>query len=444
MPHSYLERLQNYAHEHEHEAAEADGQDDNFVQKHRKQELESIPTDWTQLTSYHPNGHQHAQADDANPILGNPCLEADGVKTLACLHFQTTVKERDAGECPLEIIEIACVLVNRNSLRIVDEFHSFVRPQHAHGYSKLFYAMTAANTQRLDAEDGFGQVWKRLEEWLMQRHVLDKNRRCWQGNPTVFVVDEPQQLASILPLQLRLIAQPMPEFLQSWLDLNVMLKRHFRCGKCSGCSTRIPGRCRTKVLVPQMMQLVRSEHWDAFAKRYRERKGSDDEALIDLAMYGVETECFESTLDRVQKDYNPSSNKELSKLHGYLYRLRDYARSPTGAAGFAGSHDDSLVRWQLRLFKMDGYELSFAQENGTIDFRLLKLGKIVHVAPAPACAQEFAFEIEFLNDEAHSEFALLAAESERERHRWVQGLLTAAAFRKEVCQYVCVVYPVPA
>jgi hypothetical protein len=182
-----------------------------------------------------------------------------------------------------------------------------------------------------------------------------------------------------------------------------------------------------------MMQLVRSEHWDAFAKRYRERKGSDDEALIDLAMYGVETECFESTLDRVQKDYNPSSNKELSKLHGYLYRLRDYARSPTGAAGFAGSHDDSLVRWQLRLFKMDGYELSFAQENGTIDFRLLKLGKIVHVAPAPACAQEFAFEIEFLNDEAHSEFALLAAESESERLRWVQGLLTAAAFRKEVC-----------
>jgi hypothetical protein len=188
--------------------------------------------------------------------------------------------------------------------------------------------------------------------------------------------------------------------------------------------------------VSQMMQLVRSEHWDDFARRYKERKGRDDEALIDLAMYGVETECFESTLDRVQKEYNFSSNKELSKLHGYLYRLKDYERSRTGVAGvavLAGSHDDSLVRWQLRLFKMDGYELSFAHENGTVDFRLVKLGNIVHVSPAPACAQEFAFEIEFLNDEAHSEFALLAAESESERLRWVQGLLTAAAFRKEVC-----------
>ena len=427
MPHSYLERLMNVANEREHDAATGDGQDSDI--KHREEELESIPTDWTQLTSHDGKG-----SGDANMMLGNPCIEPDGVKTLACLHFQTTVKDRDAAAHNVEIIEIACVLVNRNNLRIVDEFHSFVRPQHVPGYSKLFYAMTSANTERVDAEDGFCDVWRRLEEWLMQRNVLDKDKRCWKGNPTVFVVDEPQQLASILPLQLRLSGKPLPEYLEDWLDLNLLLKRHFRCGKCSGCSTRIPGRCRTKVLVPQMMQLVRSEHWDDFAKKYRKRKGGDDEALIDLAMYGVEAECFESTLDRAQKDYKPSSNKEMTTLHGHLYKLKDYARSP---ACSAGSHDDSLMRWQLRLFKMDGYELSFVQENGAVDFRLLKLGNIVGVTFAPACAQEFAFEIEFLDAEVRSEFVLLAAESSSERHRWVQGLLTAAAIHKEVCRCVC-------
>ena len=64
----------------------------------------------------------------------------DAFKTIACIHFQTTVKDESdfsmthAGvalrKAPvIEIVEIACVLVNRKTLLIVDEFHSYVRPQ---------------------------------------------------------------------------------------------------------------------------------------------------------------------------------------------------------------------------------------------------------------------------------------------------------------------------
>ena len=193
-------------------------------------------------------------ADDC-VILGNPVVEPDGTKTIACLHFISTPNEATGHASPPEIIEVACVLVNRNNLRIVDEFHSFVRPgSDIHNFSRLFYAVTLAQTEKIETENGFAAVWRKLEDWLMLRNVLDKHKRCWDGNPTVFVVEGHAQLGALLPLQLQLNRISMPAYLEDWLDLSLLFKRHFRCGKCSGCTTRSTGSCRARFSIPQMMR----------------------------------------------------------------------------------------------------------------------------------------------------------------------------------------------
>ena len=119
-----------------------------------KEEIDSIPTDWSKLVDhkFSSNASRSLKSKTGNPIsvkdtvtgrpvnAGATTPDADAFKTIACIHFQTTVKdESDFSVTPagvalrkapiIEIVEIACVLVNLKTLLIVDEFHSYVRPQ---------------------------------------------------------------------------------------------------------------------------------------------------------------------------------------------------------------------------------------------------------------------------------------------------------------------------
>jgi len=300
--------------------------------------------------------------DDQSMLTGNPVSEPDGFKTVACLHFCTTAKEADAAlgrrrTSPTEIIDIACVLVNRNTWHIVDEFHSYINPQHTQSFSRLFYATTAANSQEVKAQDGFRDVWRKFEQWLVSRNVLDKEMKCHAGNPTVFVVEGSDQLAAHLPLQLQLAGHALPVYLEDWLDLNSVFKRHFRCGTCSGCSTRMIGACRTRFSVPQMVKVLRSEHWTKFQDLYKTKTSSD--TLIDLHVYGVEDGCFDSAHDPVHKEYVSKDDEQLTKMSGHLYMFTQDYRADNQLT-------DSIVEWRLNFFKSNGFELSFACEHNGV------------------------------------------------------------------------------
>ena len=303
-------------------------------------------------------GYRGLVDDDQSMLTGTPVSEPDGFKTVACLHFCTTAKEADAAHgrrrtSPTEIIDISCVLVNRNTWHIVDEFHSYVNPQHTHSFSRLFYATTAADSQEVKAQDGFRDVWEKFERWLVSRNVLDKGKKRHEGNPTVFVVEGSDQLAADLPFQLQLAGQALPVYLDDWLNLNSVFKRHFRCGACSGCSTRMIGACKTRFSVEQMVKVLRSEHWAEFQDLYKTKLRSD--TLIDLHVYGVEGGCFDSAHDPVHKEYASKDDEQLIEIRGHLYMFtQDYSGE--------NSLTDSIVQWRLRFFKSNGVELSFACE----------------------------------------------------------------------------------
>ena len=102
------------------------------------------------------------------------------------------------------------------------------------------------------------QVWHEFEEWLLLRNVLTSKHESHEENPTLFVAEEARQHASFLCSQLQLLGRALPRYLEKWVDLDLVFKRRFRCGKCSRCTTRIEGECSARFLVPSMIQVVRS------------------------------------------------------------------------------------------------------------------------------------------------------------------------------------------
>ena len=366
-------------------------------------------------------GDRRLANEDKSMLTGTPVSEADGVKTVACLHFHTTAKEADAASgrrrtAPTEIIDIACVLVNRSSGIIVDEWFSYVNPEHTDSFSRLTYATTAANSHEVKSQDGFADVWQRFEQWLTSRNVLEKGR-CHEGNPCVFVVENSDQLAATLPLQLDQAGQALPLYLERWLDLSSIFKRHFRCGRCAGCTTRLTGGCKARFSVPQMVRVLRSEHWDEFMQKFRAKASSGAEAGIDLMIYGVESGCFDSAEDQVHKEYSSKDDGCLAKISGPLYRFN---QSYSGEDGPPIA--DSLLDWQLGVFKTTYRELTFVQalkDAGAIECRLLELRQIRSVNRLTTKAQEHAIEIEYVSDEKSNSKVLLAAETADDCRRWV-------------------------
>jgi len=118
-----------------------------------------------------------------------------------------------------------------------------------------------------------------------------------------------------------------------------------------------------KLKVPSIRQVVRSVHWQELASQYHERRGDEHAALIDLRLYGVHVESFDPIHHHTAKSYTRKDDLHLTNMQGHLYKLKECVRGGGGGGseGVGLSRGDSIVDWQLRLFKIDGYSLSCQQ-----------------------------------------------------------------------------------
>ena len=116
-------------------------------------------------------------------------------------------------------------------------------------------------------------------------------------------------------------------------------------------------------MVPSMIQVVRSVHWQELASQYQHRRGDEHDALIDLMLYGVHVESFDPLHHHTAKRYTRKDDPHLTNMQGHLYKLKECPRGGGGGGSERGelSREDSIVDWQLRLFKIDGYSLSCQQ-----------------------------------------------------------------------------------
>lgn len=153
---------------------------------------------------------------------------------LVILDFEATCDDKSPPS-PQEVIEFPSVLLATATLEIVDEFASFVRPQHHPRLTKFCREFTGIRQADVDAAPLFVAVLQRHLEWL-QSHGLSVATRT-SGPRYALALCGDWDLGTMLPLQCRACVPPLaaiPPPYRQWVNL----KRPFAA--CFGVS-KAPG-----------------------------------------------------------------------------------------------------------------------------------------------------------------------------------------------------------
>uniref|UniRef100_A0A914US44 SAP domain-containing protein n=1 Tax=Plectus sambesii TaxID=2011161 RepID=A0A914US44_9BILA len=113
---------------------------------------------------------------------------------LLVLDFECTCED-NVYEYNHEIIEFPVVLVCTKQMRIVDEFHAYVKPQMHAQLSDFCSRLTGISQAQVDAARPFPAVFDDFRAWMCQRNLIDGGCRF------AFVTDGPWDLAKFFQMQ---------------------------------------------------------------------------------------------------------------------------------------------------------------------------------------------------------------------------------------------------
>ncbi|KAI8995886.1 ribonuclease H-like domain-containing protein [Gaertneriomyces semiglobifer] len=121
--------------------------------------------------------------------------------------------DRDADRhFPNEIIEFPVVLINGETMRVVDEFHSYVRPTVHPKLSAFCIELTGIDQATVDAAPTFSTVLRDFETWLSQ-YAQPPYRN------TLFITDGPWDIRDFIRKQCHHSRISRPGYLRSFVDL---------------------------------------------------------------------------------------------------------------------------------------------------------------------------------------------------------------------------------
>jgi len=128
------------------------------------------------------------------------------------IDFEATCEERNPPSYPHEIIEFPAVLVSTEQMKIIDVFHSFVRPVINPKLSEFCRNLTGIEQTTVDAADPFPVVHDRFLAW-MDGHGLREDL-------FTLVTDGPFDMGRFLYLQVKQCGLPYPmEYASHWANL---------------------------------------------------------------------------------------------------------------------------------------------------------------------------------------------------------------------------------
>ena len=146
------------------------------------------------------------------------------------LDFEATCDDGPPPQ-PQEVIEFPSVLLSLNTLEIVDEFESFVRPQHHPILTEFCTSLTSIRQVDVDSADPFAAVFERYQRWL-QSHGLDETN-------SLFVTCGDWDLLTMFPGQCAhtepRIEEPPPLFAR-WQNIKKMYSAVHAVNKAPGMS----------------------------------------------------------------------------------------------------------------------------------------------------------------------------------------------------------------
>ncbi len=254
---------------------------------------------------------------------------------IVVLDFEATCDERNSPS-PQEVIEFPSVLVSMQTLDPVDEFVSFVRPQHHPELTRFCMELTGIKQEQVDMAHAFPQVLENHLDWLRSHNLpvtIDET-----GPEYALALCGDWDLGTMFPNQCKACTPPLEKIplpYRQWVNI----KRPFAKWRGTSKASGMPGMLRGLGL-----ELTGRHH-----------RGIDDcRNIAKIVKALVEKgQVFEITTKLSLSRYG-SLNVILTK-DNVSYDLALEKRSLTKLLGRACG----LFRCQvLRAFRVDGREIT--------------------------------------------------------------------------------------
>ncbi len=153
---------------------------------------------------------------------------------LVVLDFEATCDHGEQPD-PQEIIEYPSVLLSAETFEIVDEFRSFVRPQHHPVLTQFCREFTSITQAQADAARPFAAVFHEHIAWLRGHDLRVESGD--EGHDFTFLLCGDWDLKKMLPAQCRVCDPPIdhvPVAFRRWVNIKKHFARHFGMRKAPG------------------------------------------------------------------------------------------------------------------------------------------------------------------------------------------------------------------
>ncbi|KAI5746387.1 hypothetical protein M8J77_003053 [Diaphorina citri] len=142
------------------------------------------------------------------------------------IDFEATCQENNPVDYKYEIIEFPAILIHTETLKIVDVFHSYVKPVIHPQLTGFCKQLTGITQEEVDKAPKFPRVLKQFESWLSSHGLLSSRR--------FIVTDGPWDMGRFLFLQCKLSGIPFPAYAREWTNLRKIF-RNFYSYHQGGC-----------------------------------------------------------------------------------------------------------------------------------------------------------------------------------------------------------------
>lgn len=114
-----------------------------------------------------------------------------------------------------EIIEFPVVLLNSSTLKVEDEFHTYVQPIHQK-LNDICIGITGIKQETVDKAPKFEKVMYDLHQWMLKHKLIDEKN---QTQNCIFVTCGDWDIKTMIPTQCDREKFPIPFYMKSWINI---------------------------------------------------------------------------------------------------------------------------------------------------------------------------------------------------------------------------------
>ncbi|CAH1783949.1 unnamed protein product [Owenia fusiformis] len=151
-----------------------------------------------------------------------PCSGVDTFyEYLLVIDFEATCMEDNPTDYKHEIIEFPIVLIHTETLEIIDEYHSYVRPEVHPQLTRFCSQLTGISQATVSRAPIFKDVLENVNTW-MEKHRLNKKETKF-----AIITDGPWDMSRFMYTQCQLSHLPIPKWARKWINLRKCYSNYY-------------------------------------------------------------------------------------------------------------------------------------------------------------------------------------------------------------------------